>query len=116
MSTVLACDLSAFGNRESQVQHENNSLSVIKSIEGIKELSEGYSFCYTYSQDKFIALSQWITMENKCCPFFTFVLRLVPDNIGTKIWLEIGGSIEIKKFIETNFENQLGIDLHMSQS
>ena len=112
MNMNIACDLSVFGSKDNAMQHEKNSASVLKNNEGVEELSEGYAFRYTYSPEMFTTLSQWITMENKCCPFFTFALRLVPDGARRGIWLEIGGSKEIKEFIAVNFRSSFGIDLN----
>ena len=112
MNKSIACDLSVFGSKDNAIQHEKNSESVLKNNEGVGERSDGYAFRYTYSQEMFATLSHWITMENKCCPFFTFALRLIPDGAGRTIWLEIGGSKEIKEFIAINFRGSFGVDLN----
>jgi hypothetical protein len=111
MNMNIACDLSVFGSKDNAMQHEKNSGSVLKNNEGVEEFSEGYAFRYTYTPEMFTTLSHWITMENKCCPFFTFALRLVPDGAGRMIWLEIGGSKQIKEFIALNFKSSFDIDL-----
>lgn len=111
MSNSISCDLTVFGNKDLQVRHEETSLSIIRSNEGIKELPDGYAFSYSYTPERFTALSQWITNESKCCPFFTFSLQLTPTNNVNKIWLEIRGSSEIKNFMEINFKSILDIDL-----
>ena len=112
MNKSIACDLSVFGSKDNAIQHEKNSGSVLKNNEGVEERPDGYAFRYTYSQEMFTRLSHWITMENKCCPFFTFALRLIPDGDGRTIWLEIGGSKEIKEFIAINFRSSFGVDLN----
>ena len=111
MNMNIACDLSVFGSKETAMQHGKNSESVLKNNEGVEELSEGYAFHYAYSPELFTTLSQWITMENKCCPFFTFALRLIPDGARGGIWLEIGGSKEIKEFMAVNYRSLLDTDL-----
>jgi hypothetical protein len=112
MNKNIACDLSVFGSTDNAVQHETNSGSVLKNNEGVEARPDGYAFRYTYSPEMFTTLSHWITMENKCCPFFTFTLRLIPDGAGQSIWLEIGGSKEIKEFIAINFRGSFGVDLN----
>ncbi len=112
MNMSIACDLSVFGSKDNAIQHEKNSGSVLKNNEGVEERSDGYAFRYTYSPEMFTTLSQWITMENKCCPFFTFALRLTPDGAGQTIWLEVGGSKEIKEFIAVNFRGSFGVELN----
>ncbi len=107
----IACDLSVFGNKDNAMQHGIHSASVLKNNKGVEELSEGYAFRYTYSPEMFTTLSHWITMENKCCPFFTFALRLVPDGARCGIWLEIGGSKEIKEFMAVSYRSSFDIDL-----
>ncbi len=107
----ITCDLSVFGSKDNAMLHEKNSGSVLKNNEGVEELSDGYAFRYAYSPEMFTTLSHWITMENKCCPFFTFVLRLVPDSGGQRIWLEVGGSKQVKEFMALNFKNSFHIDL-----
>jgi len=112
MNMDIACDLSVFGSKDNAIQHEKNSGSVLKKCEGVEERPDGYAFRYPYSPEMFTTLSQWITMENKCCPFFTFALRLVPDGTRRTIWLEIGGSNEIKEFIAINFSSSFGVNLN----
>ena len=112
MNKIIACDLSVFGSKGNAIQHEKTSGSVLKKNEGVEERPDGYAFRYAYSPEMFTTLSHWITMENKCCPFFTFSLRLIPDSAGRTIWLEIGGSNEIKEFIAINFKSSFGVDLN----
>jgi hypothetical protein len=111
MNMDITCDLSVFGSKDDAIEHEKNSGSVLKRNEGVEELSNGYAFHYSYSAELFTTLSRWITMENKCCPFFTFALRLIPDGARCGIWLEIGGSKEIKEFLAVNFKSSFDIDL-----
>jgi len=112
MNKSIVCDLSVFGSKDNAIQHGKNSEFFMKNNEGIEVLSEGYAFRYTYSPELFTTLSQWIIMENKCCPFFTFALRLVPDGARRGIWLEIGGSKEIKEFIAVTFRSSFDVDLN----
>lgn len=111
MNMNIACDLSVFGSKDDAMKHEQNSAYILKQNEGVEALSEGYAFRYTYSPEMFTTLSHWINMENKCCPFFTFALRLLPAGAGQMIWLEIGGSKQIKEFMALNFKSSFNIDL-----
>jgi hypothetical protein len=108
----IACDLSVFGSKDKAMEHGKNAGSIMKNNEGIEELPDGYAFRYTYSPAMFTTLSHWITMENKCCPFFTFALRLIPDGERRGMWLEIGGSKEIKEFMAANYRSTFDVDLN----
>ena len=112
MDKIIACDLSVFGSKDDAMQHEKNSGSVLKNNEGIEERCDGYALRFAYSPEMFTTLSHWITMENKCCPFFNFALRLIHDGERRTIWLEIGGSKEIKEFIAINFRGSFCVDLN----
>ena len=45
-------------------------------------------------------IAEWIEMEHRCCAFLDITLALKGD--GTT-WIELGGSVAIKKFLHEEF-------------
>ena len=45
-------------------------------------------------------IAEWIEMEHRCCAFLDITLALKSD--GTT-WVEFGGSVAIKEFLEEEF-------------
>src|SRR5687767_12202183 len=99
----IACDLTAFSTPEEKARHENQSSSLITGAAKIVELEDGYSIYHPYSEETFLSFAKWITVEHKCCPFFTFELVLEPRKEAYEICLRLRGSDEIKKFISLTF-------------
>lgn len=90
----IACSLSAreFAER----QDENNGL--LREIEEIKELEQGYALKFAGTTEQVQALLQFIARERACCPFFTFELRFEPQN--GPVWLSLSGPEGTKSFIQ----------------
>lgn len=76
-------------------------LSVIQPfIEDIKELENGYLFQFPNDDDLLPKLLEVIDLENRCCSFLEFNLK-VAANKGP-IRLQLTGQKGVKEFIKEN--------------
>ena len=74
----------------------------------IKELPNGYGMRFPSNLLLFKGLSEWITMEQRCCPFLTLSLELQGDQ--GPMWFKASGKDGVKDFIRGELAG-LGIQL-----
>jgi hypothetical protein len=93
----VACTLTG----AEQAQHQQDVRDLFRSVDAVRELPDGYAFRFP-ADDRFLtALADFIAVERRCCPFFTFTLTVEPS--GGPLWLHLCGSAEIKAFVEGSF-------------
>ncbi|HEY1533729.1 MAG TPA: hypothetical protein VGF76_06910 [Polyangiaceae bacterium] len=62
------------------------------------ELAEGYAFLFRADVSLFQKVSEWISLERRCCPFLTFDLAWAPgDDIPSR--LSVTGPVGTKAFM-----------------
>ena len=98
----FSCNLSAL-DQEQRKRHNILAQDLFAKHLEIKELPDGYGFRFPNNHLLFTALSEWITLEQLCCPFLTFALELQRDQ--GPIWLKATGEEGVKNFLRT----ELGI-------
>jgi hypothetical protein len=89
----IACNFGAIAADE-RLPHANIAEEIFQAVQEIKELDEGYGFRLPLENSMLFKLSEWISKERLCCPFFSFRLE-----IGQELWLSILGSDEVKAYI-----------------
>ena len=92
----LVCIIGVF-SRDQKIRHQTLINEVLSTVRDIKELSNGYQVGFPYDPSLFLKISEWMTLEHLCCPFFNFTLQLEHDVIR----LSITGSSEAKRFLQT---------------
>ena len=90
---ALACDLGAFDaaqrSRYSALRAELGARRL-----DVREVADGYVFFYPGEPDVILKLAEFVTLERRCCPFFSFALEVSPG--ATPVRLRIGGGPEMK--------------------
>lgn len=77
---------------------------IFSKIVQVTELENGYLFYFKYNDDFYVNLSNYVMTENKCCPFFTFHIRL---HAQEDIQLQVVGSKEAKEMIKAEILDYL---------
>jgi hypothetical protein len=98
----FSCNLSAL-DQEQRKRHNILARDLLPKHLEIKELPDGCGFRFPNNRLLFIALSEWITLEQLCCPFLTLTLELQRDQ--GPIWLRATGEDGVKNFLRA----ELGI-------
>ena len=98
----FSCNLSAL-DQEQRKRHTVLSNDLFPKHLEIKELPDGYGFRFPNNRSLFTALSEWISLEQLCCPFLTLALELQRDQ--GPIWLRATGKDGVKDFLRA----ELGI-------
>jgi hypothetical protein len=109
MDIPIVCDLSVFSSEEKK-RHEEESMELFRKAKRVIELTDGFAFHHDYTDEKFLALANWTTDENRCCPFFTFELVIEPFASGREIIVRLKGSDQIKQGLKAGLD-KLGIEL-----
>jgi hypothetical protein len=102
-TSPIACTLT--GAEHAQRQQAVRDL--FRNVDTVQELPDGYAFRFPSDDYAFTSLAEFIAVERRCCPFFTFALIAEPD--GGPLWLHLRGSAEIKAFVGKTFMTLLVI-------
>lgn len=71
------------------------------SVKEIRELPNGYEFRLSGERRSLEMLSEWVSLERLCCPFFTFQIEVAGDT--QPIWLRMTGREGVKQFMQSEF-------------
>jgi hypothetical protein len=100
-NTPCACDLSAHTPLE-RTRHRELMRGLLDGQLERREKPLGYEFIFSATRERFEHLSEWVWLEQLCCPFLGFSLHLEPG--AQRIRLEVMGSEETKPMILANFD------------
>jgi hypothetical protein len=95
------CNVKALPPAE-RAQHQHLTEKLIAARKEIVETPRGYEFQYSPLDVSVAELANWVTIEEKCCPFFYFHIDL--EREGTLVCLGLTGDEGIKAFIRTEFQ------------
>lgn len=105
MTPMIACNITAIAP-EQRPGHEQNIRHLFGRVTQTQELADGWAFGWPHQSDIWLQLTQFVALEQKCCPFFTFTIIVEPHQQG--IWLNLTGPAEVKQFITAEFAPLLG--------
>ena len=86
-------------NKAERSRHEALSQALLASVQEHRELADGYAF--RFPAETLVPAAEWVSLERKCCPFFTFVLEQARDQ--GPLWVRLTGSEGVKVFIKEEF-------------
>jgi hypothetical protein len=92
----FACVMDAIEPNKRQ-QHVATSKHLFRSVNEIRELSNGYAFRLPYESEVLLKAAEFISLEKLCCPFFGFTIEVEPE--GGDVWLQLTGREGVKPFI-----------------
>ena len=97
LGETFACDMKAL-TAEQRRRHQKLSRDLGSAAVAHRELPDGYTFQISSAQMPVMDVTEWITLERKCCPFFHF--RLEVKGTDDIVGLSLEGAEGVKKFIE----------------
>ena len=79
MNKSIACNITALTEEQ---RHQRAALfhQLEQSAQEIRELDNGYTFCYAPKSDSWMTAATFVDLERRCCPFFTFSLSITPKD------------------------------------
>ena len=96
MKTTIACDLGALTAQERE-RRRTLVASFARAVIGRGELSNGFEFQVDPAKVELIAISEWIALEHRCCPFLHFRIEVGPADTHTVVALT--GGEGVKEFL-----------------
>ena len=93
----LACNMLAL-DPEGRKRHKAVSERMRAAIKEAQELPDGYAFRFSAEQDTILLVSEFISRERLCCPFFRF--ELIAEQEDGPLWLRLRGREGVKEFIK----------------
>jgi hypothetical protein len=96
------CNMSAL-NQDQRKRHDILTRNLLAKHVQIEELADGYGLRFPNDRLLFTALSEWVTLEQLCCPFLTLTIESQRDQ--GPIWLRVSGEDGVKDFLRA----ELGI-------
>src|SRR5262245_32859961 len=78
---VFACNLAAL-SRDERTVHHRLADTLLAAVRQQRELTNGYAF--RLEPAMLPTAAEWVALESRCCPFFSFELRLAGD--GGPLW------------------------------
>ena len=96
--TLFACNMKALTKAE-RAAYPKLVRSLLSGVEEMRELKDGYAFRFPPTSLKTAA--EWVALERRCCPFFTFSIELARDE--GPMWLKVTGPAGVKPFIRVEF-------------
>lgn len=93
----FACNLFALNEAERQ-RHQAVFQEMQGHLQSVQELPDGYALAFPPQPAVLMLLAEFVSRERRCCPFFTFEIRVEGDD--TPFWLKLTGEEGIKPFLE----------------
>jgi len=97
----VACNLTG---PELQERRRTVLQQVRSAVVEMKELENGYAYCFRSQPELVTELAQLIDLERQCCPFLTFRLTIAADT--GPIWLGMTGPEGTKEFLQATFTSE----------
>ena len=97
---AFACNLKAFTTQE-RAQYRKLSDRLMPAVLSEREKNDGYALELNTRSISVVEVAQWVELERKCCPFFSFQLDLRGEDGA--LWLSLTGREGVKQFIEVDF-------------
>ena len=94
------CDLTALDAIERQRRRELAE-AVGRAARKRTELPNGYALALDAHKITIAAVSEWIALEKRCCPFVKLQVRT--DSLLETLTLDLTGADGVKEFLRTQF-------------
>lgn len=94
----FACNRTALTPEERKRHFDELGPALRSRRQSVHELADGYEFLYPADAQTYQLLTEWISGERVCCPFFDITMQI--EREGGPIKLRLTGKDGVKKFIE----------------
>lgn len=99
-TTEVACKISVFDSEERK--HYDALRKELTETMSVEEGPTGYTFIFPNHQTLLLKIAEWISMENKCCPFIKFPLSV--SGVSESIRVELTGNEDVKNLLKEEFQ------------
>ena len=92
----LACNISALAPEQRAAHQALATQLFTEAAQETVALADGYAL--RFADERYDDLTAFVANERRCCPFFTFVLEVTPDQ--GPLWLRITGPDGAKAILQ----------------
>jgi hypothetical protein len=93
----FACDPNGL-TRDERAESLKLQRQLAAAVSGVDELADGFGFHLDEGKLPLAALSRWVELERRCCPFFHFAIEVAPKQPPV---LRLTGADGVKDFIRS---------------
>lgn len=79
----------------------------------ISEIEQGYRYQFRGDSETLRLVTEWIRMEQKCCPFLTFTV--IARSEENPVLLELTGDEEVKAFLSNDIQEKMNLIAQVSE-
>jgi hypothetical protein len=97
----FACDRAALTAQARRRHFDELSPALRARKKSVRELRDGFEFEFPADTTTFQLVSEWVTGERLCCPFFDIDIHAEREH--GSLWLRLTGREGVKKFIKADF-------------
>jgi hypothetical protein len=97
----FACDRAALTPQARKRHFDELSPALQARKKSIRELRDGFEFQFPPDTATFQLVSEWVTGERLCCPFFDIDVHVEREH--GSLWLRLTGREGVKQFIRADF-------------
>ncbi|MGA2214040.1 MAG: hypothetical protein ABSH31_12260 [Bryobacteraceae bacterium] len=97
----FACDRAALTPQARKRHFDELSPALRARKKRIRELRDGFEFEFPPDTATFQLVSEWVTGERLCCPFFDIDVHVQREH--GSLWLRLTGREGVKQFIHADF-------------
>ena len=94
----FGCNRNAL-SKEERSRHQALSQALLDGVQERRALADGYAF--RFPAETLVPAAEWVSLERRCCPFFSFVLEQARDQ--GPLWVRITGPEGVKAFMKEEF-------------
>ena len=94
----FACNRTALTPEQRKRHFDKLGPALRSRRQSVHELADGYEFVHPADAQTYQLLTEWISGERGCCPFFDIKMQV--EREGGPIKLRLTGKDGVKKFIE----------------
>lgn len=96
----VACKISVFDSEERN--HYDELRKELTEAMSVEKITNGYTFIFSNDQTLLLKIAEWISLENRCCPFIKFSLNVSGDSESIRV--EMTGNEDVKKLLKEEFQ------------
>src|ERR1700728_22839 len=98
----FACNRAALTPQARKRHFDELSAALRARKKSIRELRDGFEFEFPSDTATFQLVSEWVTGERLCCPFFDIDVHVEREH--GSLWLRLTGRKGVKQFIRSDFD------------
>ncbi|VXC34775.1 conserved hypothetical protein [Bacillus sp. 349Y] len=98
-SSNVVCNIGAF-NSEERSHYDELRMDLTANV-SVKDIPNGFTFIYPNQPSLLIKIAEWISYENRCCPFIEFSLYVSGE--ADSIRIELTGGEQVKNLLREEF-------------